>query len=36
MDLNKTNKFSSFEEENIDSIQYNGKIINVMLSTKFA
>ena len=33
--FNKTNTFSSFEEEIISSIQLNGKIINMMLSTKF-
>ena len=30
----KTNRFSSFEEKNIGSIQFNGEIINVMLPTK--
>ena len=33
--FNKTNSFSSFEDEGIDSIQYNGEIINIMLPIKF-
>ena len=33
--FSKNNTFSSFEEEIINSIQLNGKIINMMLSTKF-
>ena len=34
--FNKTNTFSSFEEESIGYMQFNGEIINIMLPTKLA
>ena len=33
--FNETNTFSSSEEESIGSFQFNGKIINMILPTKF-
>ena len=35
MDLDVLNKLSFFEEKGLDSIQFNGKIIKMMLLTKF-